>query len=86
MADINYRGNIFSQIEKAMLENPTMTVGEILFSFLHKDNMQGKHYFYASDQEIYMALERFNKFGVEQEEPIDEVGFEFWAAQKNIVQ
>lgn len=85
MNNINYRGNIFLNIEKAFLQNQDMTVGEILFSFLHKDNLNGKHFFYAKDQEIHQALDNFLKFGIEQDEPLEEQAFEFWAAQKTLI-
>lgn len=85
MKQINYRGNIFSQLEKAIRENPTMTIGEIFFSTLRTQNTKGKHYFYMSDQEVYEALERFNSFQEEEDETLDENAFNFWVAQKQIV-
>jgi|GEM_PF-5250016 len=85
MKQINYKGNILTQLEKAIVENNDMTIGEILFSVVHKDNTNGKHFFYMNDEEMYNAFERFNKFGVEEDEPLDEQGFEFWCAQKQII-
>ena len=82
MKPINYRGSILSALYKALEQNEEMTVGEILFSFLSKENMYGNHYFYASDQEIYNALERFNKFGLDEDEPMNEIEFNLWISQK----
>ncbi len=79
----NYKGSIVSKLFTAIENNPDMTMGEILYSFLHKDNLKGQHFFYASDVEIYNALEEFTKIGVESEEPLPTNEFEFWIAGKN---
>ena len=82
MKPINYRGSILSALYKAVEQNEEMTIGEILFSFLSKQNMQGKHFFYATDQEIYNAIERFNKFENEDDSPMNEVEFNLWISNK----
>lgn len=78
----NYKGSIISKLFTAAENNPEMTMGEILYSFLHKDNLNGKHFFHASDIEIYNAIEEFTKLGAEQDEPLDEAGFLFWVNDK----
>jgi len=83
--EINYKGSIFSQIERAITENPTMTVGEILYSVVRKQNTKGKHFFYMTDQEMYEALERFNTIQEDKDEPLNEQEFDFWIAQKQII-
>lgn len=79
----NYKGSIISKLYTAIENNPDMTMGEILYSFLHKDNLKGQHFFYAKDIEIYNALEEFTKIGVETEEPLSTNEFEFWVEGKN---
>jgi hypothetical protein len=79
----NYKGSIVSKLFAAVENNPDMTMGEILYSFLHKDNLKGKHFFYASDIELYNSIEQFTKIGLEIEEPISSNEFEFWIDGKN---
>ncbi len=79
---VNYKGSIISKMFTAVENNPDMTMGEILYSFLHKENLDNKHFFYASDKEIYNALEEFTKIGVETEEPLPTNEFEFWIEGK----
>lgn len=76
--DINYRGSFLQKMFTALEQNEDMTLGEIMYSFLHKDNLNGKHFWHGSDEEIYTALENFTKFGLEQDEPLDEQAFTFW--------
>jgi hypothetical protein len=78
----NYKGSIISKLFTAVENNPDMTMGEILYSFLHKENLGGKHFFYAEDKEIYNALEDFTKIGIETEEPLAINEFEFWIEGK----
>lgn len=78
----NYKGSILSKLFAAVEKNPDMTMGEILYSFLHKNNLKGQHFFYASDVEIYNALEEFTKIGVEIEEPLPTAEFLFWVEGK----
>jgi hypothetical protein len=79
----NYKGSIVSKLFAAVENNPDMSMGEILYSFLHKDNLRGQHFFYASDIEIYNSLEKFTKIGVENDEPLTSNEFEFWVEGKN---
>ena len=86
MSKINYLGSFLIQLEEAFEKNPDMQIGEVLFSAFHKSNMNNKHFFYATDEEMYTALERFNKFGQDEEdEPLTEQAFSFWVEQKNII-
>jgi hypothetical protein len=79
----NYKGSIISKLFTAVENNPDMTIGEILYSFLHKENLKGQHFFYASDKDIYNSLEEFTKLGIEVEEPLATNEFEFWVEGKN---
>lgn len=79
----NYKGSIVSKLFTAVENNPDMTMGEILYSFLHKDNLKGQHFFYASDLELYNALEQFTKIGVDVEDPVSSNEFSFWVEGKN---
>lgn len=74
---INYRGSIIQKLEQVIEDNPSMTIGEILFQFLHHTEL-GKPYFYATDGEIYSSLENFSKNGVDKEEQISEEAFNTW--------
>ena len=79
----NYKGSIVSKLFTAVENNPDMTMGEILYSFLHKDNLKGQHFFYASDLELYNALEQFTKIGVDVEDPVSSNEFFFWVEGQN---
>lgn len=69
------KGNILEEVENALVDNSKMTVGEILYSVLHPSNFNGRHYFYASDKEIYTALKKFNAFKEEEDTPYNEEEF-----------
>lgn len=79
----NYKGSIISKLFAAVEKNPEMTMGEILYSFLHKENLKGQHFFYATDIEIYNSIEEFTKIGIDKEEPLPTNEFEFWIEGRN---
>lgn len=82
---INYKGNFINQLYKAVEQNPDLTIGEILFSFLREPRLS-KHYFYATDKEIYNSLENLNKEPKEEEDqPMDIQAFDFWIEQISII-
>ena len=83
--DIKYRASFFSQLHKAIEQNTELTLGEVMYSAFHKDNLKGKHFWHATDEEMVTALENFNKFGIEDEEPLNEQEFDFWLSQKEII-
>lgn len=79
---INYKGNFINQLYKAIEENPDLTIGEILFSFLREPAL-GKHYFYSTDEDIYNSLIKLNKKPKEDEDvPLKEKDFIFWVGKK----
>ena len=80
--EINYKGNIISKLYTAMEKNPTMSFGEILHSFTHKNNFGGQHFFYQTDEDIYTSLEKFTKIKEEEDEPLSSNEFEFWVEGK----
>lgn len=84
---INYKGNFYSQLLKAFENNREKTIGEILHCFLHRNKLGGKELFYATDEEIYSSIERFNKEKKETEvdEPLEERAFIFWVEQQMII-
>jgi len=82
---INYKGNFINQLYKAIEKNPDLTLGELLFSFLREQRLR-KHYFYATDEEIYNSLEKLNKEPKDTEdEPMDIQAFDFWVEQITII-
>lgn len=82
---INYKGNFINQLYKTIEKNPDLTLGEILFSFLREQRLK-KHYFYATDEEIYNSLEKLNKEPEDKEdEPMDIQAFDFWVEQITII-
>lgn len=85
MKNINYTGSFLLKLEEAFDKNPDMTIGEIMYSAFRGSNMKGKHFFYASDEEMYTALENFLKFEEDNDEPLSEQDFSFWVEQKMIV-
>lgn len=78
----NYKGAIINQLFTAVERNPDMTMGEIFHSFLRKSFL-GKATVEATDEEIYTAVEAFSHQS-DEDEPYDEVGFDFFV-QKLIV-
>lgn len=83
--NINYRASFFSELHKAIEQNQNLSLGEILYSALHKDNLKGNHFWHASDESIVTAFEKFNKYGLEDEEPLNQQEFDFWIDQKQII-
>ena len=82
---INYKGNFINQLYKAIEENPDLTIGEILFSFLREPAL-GKHYFYSTDEDIYNSLIKLNKKPKEDKDaPLDTQAFSFWIEQQIII-
>lgn len=78
---INYKGNFINQLYKAIEKNPELTLGEILFSFMREQRLE-KHYFHATDQEIYNSLERFNKEPNDGDDtPLQEREFAEWVGK-----
>lgn len=75
---VNYRMSFIAGIDKALEKNPTMRLGEILYSIVRKQNMNGLHFFYAEDNEMISALEKFNSFVEELDEPMSQEDFEKW--------
>jgi len=73
----NYKGSIINFLFTAAREKPTLTMGEILYSFLNKKSL-GKHFLEADDEEIYTSLEHFVLNSDDEDEPFDEQGFDFW--------
>jgi len=81
---MNYKGSIVNQVFAAIEKKPNLTIGELLYSFLNKKRL-GKNFVEATDEEIYTSLENFLYEQEDEDEPYDEVSFEFWVAQKEIV-
>jgi len=81
---INYKGNFMNQLYKFIEKNPELTLGETLYSIL-RGRFGKDHFIYASDEELYTALENLNKQPVEEDEPFDEQGFVFWVEQLNVI-
>lgn len=80
---INYKGNFINQLYKAIEQNPDLTLGELLFSFLRESRLK-KHYFYVTDEEIYNSLEKLNKTPAEEkEEKVGEKDLVVWIG-KNV--
>lgn len=78
---INYKGNFINQLYKSIERNSELTLGEILFSFLREQRLE-KHYFKATDQEIYNSLEKFNKEPDEDEDvPLQDREFAEWVGK-----
>ena len=75
---VNYRMSFIVGIDKALENNPNMRLGEILYSIIRKQNMNGLHFFYAEDDEIISALEKFNCFVDELDEPMNQEDFDKW--------
>jgi len=69
---INYKGAILQKLDEAVEKNPNMSFGEVLFQFLHKPQLKGKHYFYATNEEIYTSIEEYCKNGTEIEATLTE--------------
>lgn len=82
MKKINYVGSFLLKLEEALVNNADMSIGEVLFSSFRKENMNGGHFFYATNEEIYTALEKFCKFTSEEDEVMYEEEFNKWISKK----
>lgn len=78
MSELSFRGLIFQEIKRALQENKDLTVGEILYTGLHKTELNGKSLFCASDEEILNSLERLNKGIIMEDEQYTDEEFENW--------
>jgi hypothetical protein len=79
---INYKGAFLNELDTAIEMNPEMSIGNLLYSILNKQNLKGVHYFYASDEEIVTGLENFVKLGVDDDETISTNDYIVWANNK----
>lgn len=79
---MSYKGSFVQQLIKAFSNNPEQSIGEVLHEVIGKYSL-GKHYFEASDEEIYQATEKFVKIGQEKEEPLPEPEFYFWVENRS---
>ena len=75
---VNYRMSFLSGIDKALEKNPNMRLGEVIYSMFRKQNLNGLHFFYADDSEIVAAIEKFNNFTEEVDEPMSQEDFLNW--------
>lgn len=82
---INYKGSFVTKLFQAFEKNPDMDISDVLMSITHKSNFNGKHFFYTTDEQMYNSLENFVKVGLEEDEPLEEQAFEFWAEQQMII-
>lgn len=72
----SYKGAIINQLFEAAQKNPTMTMGELFHSFLRKGFL-GKNMLEATDEEVFTALERFTNMNDSEDEPYDDIGWDF---------
>jgi hypothetical protein len=77
-SQFNIKGSILTMLFTALENNPSMSVGEVLYSVTNKKSLKGKRLIEASDNEIYTAVEAFVKFNDEADEPYDDNAFIFW--------
>lgn len=82
MRKINYTGSFLIKFEEALSKNSGMSIGEIIFAAFRKENMDGKHPFYATDEQMYTALEKFNKLEIDEDEEFSEEDFNMWVSNK----
>lgn len=77
MDKTNYTGNIYQKLFDVLQKKDGLTVGEKLFSILRQQNL-GKNLMFASDKDIYEAIERYISFPVDEDTLMTEEEFESW--------
>lgn len=75
---INYKGVFITKLEDAITFNPNMDLATILMGFLNKRQLNGKHFFDCSDEEIYASLETFLLDIATEDEMLTEEEFKDW--------
>lgn len=78
----SYRGSIIDKLYDAEDKNPSMSMGEILHSIRIELN---KPFYFATDSEVYTAIENFVNLEEEEDEPLGDQEFLFWIEQQTIV-
>lgn len=77
---IMYKSSFIKALTKAFETNPTLTIGEMIYSIVKSDRLGGEHFFKATDAAIYSSLERLNEAdeNVKDDEILTEQEFIFW--------
>ena len=65
---MQYIGNIYNVFLKVLSKKDGFSVGE---KITHLEKMMGKKMFYATDQEIYSAMEKYTIEPIEVDEPFE---------------
>lgn len=80
--ELNYKGNILTQLFKALEKRDGLSTGEKLFSILRKENLK-TDLFYATDKQIYTAITTFIDFPIDEEDlAMTDEEFEAWVNTK----
>jgi hypothetical protein len=82
MEKINYKSSIIAELFNLCEKNLELTMGEILYSFLRPKYLNGKRLLEASDEEIYIALEKANGTDLEIDSVLTEEEFNEWINKK----
>lgn len=61
---LNYRNIAARELQEFITENPTMSIGEILYSVIRENNLgvEFKDIKTLSDEQIYSAIEKAKQF------------------------
>lgn len=78
-----YRGNFIAVLNKLVIENDNLTIGEILREGLRKVNLEHGNYIKATDESIYTIFENIKLVEDMQDEILSDEEFRFWVESKN---
>lgn len=78
-----YRGNFIAVLNKLVIENDNLTIGEILREGLRKVNLEYGNYIRATDESIYAIFENIKLVEDMQDDILSDEEFKFWVESKN---
>ena len=76
---MNYIGSIYTKFHEVLKKQDGLSVGEKIFS-IQKE--VGIDFIFASDQDIYEAMERYMSHQNEADEPLTNEEFDVWVTNK----
>lgn len=77
-----YRGNFIAVLNRLVIENDNLTIGEILREGLRKVNFEHGNYINATDESIYTIFENIKLVEDMQDEILSDEEFRFWVESK----
>jgi hypothetical protein len=82
MEKLNYKPSIVTELFTICGNNPELTMGQIFHSFLRPKFLNEKHLTEATDEEIYIALEKASRMDLVTDSILTEEQFNDWVNKK----